>query len=105
MAVVPFELDGVFTDALSRDWHGRGLKHGQFARFKRGFSAYLAATLSAFIVTHGARAGIPQEGKSVLRKVAIFPFDVHPGAFGKVHFDRFGIGMGHSERASCVLIS
>jgi hypothetical protein len=33
-----------------------------------------------------------------LRKVTIFPFDVHPGAFGKVHFDRFGIGMGHSER-------
>ena len=98
MAIVPFELNGVLSHAFGRNRHYRGLEHRQFARLGLNFGSHLASALGAFIVAHGAWTGVSQEGKSVVRKMTVFPLDVHTGSFGQVDFHGFWIGMSHSGR-------
>lgn len=85
MIVVPCEPDGVLADRFSGKWFSRGLEHGQHAESQFGRLTGLAAGLFALFVTHGAGAGIAQINESVVRNVAIFPFNVHSSADGEVY--------------------
>ncbi len=91
VAIIPVKLDGVFAHALSRQWLGRLLEHGQRAGRELGRLAGFAAGLATLVVTQSAGAGIAQEGKWVVGAVAVLPLDVHAGACSQVHFDRLGI--------------
>jgi hypothetical protein len=76
VAVIPVKLDGVFAYALGRQGLGCLLEHGEGAGREFRPLTGLAARLATFVVTQGAGAGIAQEGKRVVRAVAILPLDV-----------------------------
>jgi hypothetical protein len=74
--IIPLKLDGVFAHALGRQWLGRLLEHWQRSGCQLRPFAELAARLAPLVVAKGAGAGIAEEGKCVVRAVAILPLDV-----------------------------
>src|SRR5882762_1537461 len=91
VVIVPLEPDGVFAHALGGDWLGRGFEHGQRAGSKSGRFARPASSFIALFVAHGARAGVTEEDKIVVRNVAVGPFNVDTRAGGKVYLHRLGV--------------
>jgi hypothetical protein len=91
VVIVPLEADGILTHRFSRDRLGRRLEHWQntdrgFGRFSR-----LSPRFVAFLVAHGAGAGVAEIDEVVVGDVAVGPFDVHPGAGRKVNLYRLRI--------------
>jgi len=109
VSVVPVETDRILADGLSCSWFRGRLEHGEGSG--GGFRRFTGSTLSfaPFLVTKGARAGIAEIGKRIVRVVTVFPFDVDAGARREVDFDGFGVGgrhfsvshTGHGRGSSC----
>src|SRR4051794_1481478 len=78
--IIPRKLDRVLTHALGGDWFGGGLENQQGTGSGGGGIARTSAGLAALLFAHGARAGVPQVHESVVRTVAVIPFDVHARA-------------------------
>ena len=95
MTVVPFKFERVLADRFRRNRLGRGFEHWQFPGFALRRLPRLAATLSTFIVTQGARAGISQKRKRVPRNVPVFPLNLDTGPSRQIDFDRFWVSRGH----------
>ena len=82
VAVLPVELDGVAAYGVGAGGARGGLVHLQELFWFRLGVARLAVLLLPLFDAGGAGAGVAQPGEVPVAAVAVFPIDLHAGAFG-----------------------
>jgi hypothetical protein len=95
--VIETKLDRVFAYAFRRSrLYGR-LVHRQSPRGKFPRLSRLLMSLSAGLVAQGARTGIAQEWKRIMRAVAVLPLDIQTRTGAQIDFHRFRVRRGSHE--------
>jgi len=97
VVVVKMKLDRVFAHAFRRNRFDCGLVHwqcpgGEFRRLSG-----LLVRLGPGLVAQRAGACIAQEGKRIVRPVAVLPLDVQTGPCAQIHFHRLWVRSGGHE--------